>query len=169
VVKIYSDNKTTSKDFQKDQLVLLWNKEKEKPYFHTKFEALWIDPYQIEKVIGYNSYLFKDMKGMVQPFPLNGKYLNISSVKMPNSKYVHSCFWYSFVYPLSIYFSLPFSFLFESINKMEEDSRFSATQRGSRSHSWSQMLIHTSWSMLVHTHLSLIFFLFFFTSQIVLT
>jgi hypothetical protein len=63
VVKKYFDKSTTSKDFQKDQLVLLWNKEKEKPSFHMKFEALWIGPYQIKKVIGYNSYLLKDMKG----------------------------------------------------------------------------------------------------------
>jgi hypothetical protein len=75
VVKRYFDKSTTSRYFQKYQLVLLWNKAKEKPSFHTKFEALWIGPYQIEKVIGYNSYLFKDMKGMIQPFPMNGKYL----------------------------------------------------------------------------------------------
>jgi hypothetical protein len=75
VVKRYFDKRTTSKYFQKDQLVLLWNKAKEKPSFHTKFEALWIGPYHIEKVIGYNSYLLKDMKGMIQPFPVNGKYL----------------------------------------------------------------------------------------------
>jgi hypothetical protein len=40
VVKRYFDKRTTSKDFQKDQLVLLWNKEKEKPSSHTKFESL---------------------------------------------------------------------------------------------------------------------------------
>jgi hypothetical protein len=40
VVKKYFDESTTSKDFKKDQLVLLWNKAKEKPSFHTRFEAL---------------------------------------------------------------------------------------------------------------------------------
>jgi hypothetical protein len=45
VVKRYFDKRTNSKDFQKYQLVLLWNKEKEKPYFHTKIEAHWIGPY----------------------------------------------------------------------------------------------------------------------------
>jgi hypothetical protein len=75
VVKRHFDKSTTTRYFQKDQLVLLWNKEKEKPYFHTKFEALWIGPYQIEKVIGFNSYLLKDMKGTIQAFPMNGKYL----------------------------------------------------------------------------------------------
>jgi hypothetical protein len=74
-VKRHFDKSTTAIYFQKDQLVLLWNKAKEKPYFHTKFEALWIGPYQIEKVIGFNSYLLKDMKGIFQAFPVNGKYL----------------------------------------------------------------------------------------------
>jgi hypothetical protein len=75
VVKRYFDNITTSKYFQKDHLALLWNKSKEKPYFHTKFEALRIGPYRIEKEIGYNSYLLKDIKGTIQPLPINGKYL----------------------------------------------------------------------------------------------
>jgi hypothetical protein len=69
VVKIYFYKGTTSKYFQKDQMVLLWKKEKEKPSFHTKFEALWIGPYQIERVIGYNSYSLKDMKGMIPQVP----------------------------------------------------------------------------------------------------
>jgi hypothetical protein len=63
------------KYFANDQLVLLGNKEKEKLFFHTKFEALWIGPYQIEKVIGYYSYLLKDMKGTIQPLHIHGKYL----------------------------------------------------------------------------------------------
>jgi hypothetical protein len=42
-VKRHFDKSTTARYFQKDQLVLLWNKAKEKPYFH--FEALWIGPY----------------------------------------------------------------------------------------------------------------------------
>jgi hypothetical protein len=75
VVKRYFDKITTTRYFQKDQQVLLWNKAKEKPYFHMKFEALLIGPYQIEKVIGFNYYSLKDMKGIVQAFPVNGKYL----------------------------------------------------------------------------------------------
>jgi hypothetical protein len=43
-------------------MVLLWNKEKENPSLHTKFEALWIGPYTIEKNLGYNCYLLRDMK-----------------------------------------------------------------------------------------------------------
>jgi hypothetical protein len=38
-IKIHFDQSASTKDFQKGQLVLLWNKEKEKPSLHTKFEA----------------------------------------------------------------------------------------------------------------------------------
>jgi hypothetical protein len=42
--------------------VLLWNKAKEKSSMHTKFEELWIRPYVIEKIWGFNSYMLQDMK-----------------------------------------------------------------------------------------------------------
>lgn len=58
-----------------DQYVLLWNKAKEKPSMHTKFEALWIGPYQIEKVIGFNSYIIKDFDGNVLKLLVNGHHL----------------------------------------------------------------------------------------------
>ena len=75
MLKRHFDKSTTAIDLKKYQLVFLWNKAKENPSFHTKFEALWISPYQNEKVIGFNSYLLKDMKGTIQGFPVNGKYL----------------------------------------------------------------------------------------------
>jgi hypothetical protein len=37
--------------------VLLSNKAKEKPSMHTKLEALWIRPYIVEKILGFNSYM----------------------------------------------------------------------------------------------------------------
>jgi hypothetical protein len=49
-VKKYFDQSATIKNFQKGELVLLWNKEKENPSMHTKFEALWIGLYIIEKI-----------------------------------------------------------------------------------------------------------------------
>jgi len=75
IIKNYFDHRKTMKEFQKGQVVLLWNKEKENPSLHTKFEVLWIVPYIIEKNLGYKSYLIKDMKGTVQMFPVNGQHL----------------------------------------------------------------------------------------------
>jgi hypothetical protein len=69
-VKKYFDQSTTIKYFLKDQLVLLWNKEKEKPSLHSKFDALWIGPYQIEKICGFNSYLIKGMDDQLLKLPM---------------------------------------------------------------------------------------------------
>jgi hypothetical protein len=50
IIKNYFDQSTTMKYFQKGQLVLLWNKAKEKPSLHTKFEALWIESHTLLKI-----------------------------------------------------------------------------------------------------------------------
>jgi hypothetical protein len=51
--------------------VLLWNKTKEKSVMHKKFEVLWIGPFIIEKIMGFNSYMVQDMKGKILMFPIN--------------------------------------------------------------------------------------------------
>jgi hypothetical protein len=65
----------TVKKFQKGELVLLWNKAKEKPSIHTKFEALWIVPYIVEKILVFNYYILKDMKGKRLMLNINEQYL----------------------------------------------------------------------------------------------
>jgi hypothetical protein len=75
VVKKYFDRGATVKDFHKDQFVLLWNKAKEKPSLHSKFDALWIGPYQIENICGFNSYLLKGMDDQVLKLSVNGQHL----------------------------------------------------------------------------------------------
>jgi hypothetical protein len=74
-VKIYFYQSTTVKNFQKGELVLLWNKAEEKSSMHTKFEALYIRPYVIEKILGFKSYMNQDMKGKKLFFPVNEKHL----------------------------------------------------------------------------------------------
>lgn len=74
-IKIHFDQSATTKGFQKGQLALLWNKAKEKPSLHTNFEVLWIDPYMIEKVLGYNSYQLKYMKGTIHMLLVNEQHL----------------------------------------------------------------------------------------------
>jgi hypothetical protein len=74
-VKIYFDQSTTVKNFQKGELVLLWNKAKEKPSMHTKFKALWIESYVVEKILGFKLYMLQDMKGKRLMLPINKKHL----------------------------------------------------------------------------------------------
>jgi len=86
IIKKHFDQSETTKDFQKDLLVLLWNKSIEKPSLHTKLEELWIGPYLIEKLLGYNDCLLKYMKGTIQTFPINGKHLKIFFSRNPQMK-----------------------------------------------------------------------------------
>jgi hypothetical protein len=55
--------------------VLLWNKDEEKPSMHTKLEELWIGLDIIEKILGFNSYMLKNMKGKMLILHVNGKHL----------------------------------------------------------------------------------------------
>lgn len=41
--------------FQKDNLVLMWDKRKEKPSKHGKFDSVWMGPYRIDDMAGPNS------------------------------------------------------------------------------------------------------------------
>jgi hypothetical protein len=75
IVKRYFDQGTTMKFFQKGELVLLWNKAKEKPSMHTKFESVCIGPYIIENILGFDSYMLKDIKGTIQMLLVNGQHL----------------------------------------------------------------------------------------------
>jgi hypothetical protein len=74
-IKKCFDQNTTIKSFQKGELVLLWNKDKEKPSMHTKLEELWIGMDIIEKILGFNSYMLKNMKGKMLILHVNGKHL----------------------------------------------------------------------------------------------
>jgi hypothetical protein len=65
IIKKYFEKSKTMKKFQKGQLVLQWNKAKEKPSMFTNFKALWIGPCTIEKILVYNYYLLEDMKGTI--------------------------------------------------------------------------------------------------------
>jgi hypothetical protein len=106
IIKKYFDQSTTTKDFQKGQLVLLWNKAKENPSMHIKFEELWIGPYIIENILGYNSYLLKYMKGTIQVFQ---SMANISRVYLPDYSCSHL---YIVLFPFLLYI---FSFVIISL------------------------------------------------------
>jgi hypothetical protein len=42
---------------------------------HTKFEALWIGPYVVNNILGFNSYILQDMKGKRLMLPVNEQHL----------------------------------------------------------------------------------------------
>jgi hypothetical protein len=74
-IKMYFDQSTTINNLQKGEMVLLKNKAKENMSMHTNFEALWIRPYVVEKILGFNSYMLQDVKGKRLMFHANKKHL----------------------------------------------------------------------------------------------
>jgi len=69
------DESAIIKKFQKGELVLIWNKAKEKTSMQKKFEVLWIGPYIIENILGFNGYMLKYMKGKMLMFHVNQLHL----------------------------------------------------------------------------------------------
>jgi len=67
------DKGAKERNFQKHDVVLLWNKQKEKPGQHGKFENLWIGPYVIRDIAGPNSFYLSHLDGEEVPLPVNGR------------------------------------------------------------------------------------------------
>ena len=63
------------KEFNKGDLVLLWDKRSEKPDNHKKFQILWLGPYQFTRKAGKNSFILKNMEGEELPLPVNGRHI----------------------------------------------------------------------------------------------
>lgn len=75
VVKCWFDKRATCKAFKIFDLILMWDKAKEKPDSHTKFQRLWIGPYKIAKILGENTFRLGTLDGEFLPFLVNGQFL----------------------------------------------------------------------------------------------
>jgi hypothetical protein len=62
-IKSTFDHKDKERSFAKGDLVLLWDKRKEKPGMHKKFDSLWTGPYKILSHAGTNSFNLGTMEG----------------------------------------------------------------------------------------------------------
>jgi hypothetical protein len=79
-VKRAFDKSSRPRTFQKGDIVLLWDKRKEKPGKHGKFDSLWIGPYIIHDMVGPNSFYLSQLDGEKLNLPVNGQLLNCSSM-----------------------------------------------------------------------------------------
>ena len=55
-IKRWFDKRAKIKSFKISDLILLWDKAKEKLGSHTKFQCLWTGPYQIAEILGENTF-----------------------------------------------------------------------------------------------------------------
>jgi hypothetical protein len=57
-VKGTFDRKVRQRNFKKGDQVLMWDKRREKPGMHQKFDSIWLGPYKIEEIFEpYSFYL----------------------------------------------------------------------------------------------------------------
>ena len=71
-VKKNFDKSSKPRSFQKGDIVLLWDKRREKLGKHGKFDSLWLGPFIIYGVAGTNSFLLNNMDGERLTFPVMG-------------------------------------------------------------------------------------------------
>ena len=72
VKKWFDTHKSTEREFEIGDLVLKWDKINEKEGKHTKFQSLWLGPYQIAEKFRPRSFLLQTLEGDVDHFPTNG-------------------------------------------------------------------------------------------------
>eukprot|EP00253_Pinus_taeda_P034210 PITA_34210 len=61
-----------SKQFQVGDLVLKWDKAHEDKGKHTKFQKMWLRPFQICEKIGHSTFILQDLSGLRDSLPVNG-------------------------------------------------------------------------------------------------
>jgi hypothetical protein len=64
-----------NKYFQEGDLVLKWDKANEMKGKHTKFQKLWLGPYQIHEKIGSGTFRLKTLEGDMEELHVNGQIL----------------------------------------------------------------------------------------------
>jgi hypothetical protein len=74
-IKNTFDHKAKERNFAKGDLVLLWDKRKEKPGMHKKFDSLWGGPYKIMSCAGTNSFNLETMEGEILKLPVNALHI----------------------------------------------------------------------------------------------
>eukprot|EP00253_Pinus_taeda_P029625 PITA_29625 len=75
VKSFFDSNIMTKKDFQMGDLVLKWDKVHEEKGKHTKFQRMWLGPFQIVEVIGPSTFTLQDLAGKRDSLPVNGQIL----------------------------------------------------------------------------------------------
>ena len=76
IVKIWFDkNKAKEKNFEVGDLVLKWDREDEPKRKHSKFQSIWLGPFQVAEKIGVGTYQLQSLRGELDALPVNGQAL----------------------------------------------------------------------------------------------
>ena len=73
IIKKWFDNKAAgNKDFEVGGLVLKWDKAHEGKGKHSKFQKLWLGPFQVAQKIGPSTFILQTLEGIEESFLVNG-------------------------------------------------------------------------------------------------
>ena len=68
----FDSTSSISKQLQVGDLVLKWDKAHEDKGKHTKFQKMWLGPFQINEKIGHSMLILQDLSGKRDFLPVNG-------------------------------------------------------------------------------------------------
>ena len=68
----FDASSTGSKILSIGDLVLKWDKAHEEKGKHTKFQKMWLGPFQIVENISSNTFILQDLTGKREYLPVNG-------------------------------------------------------------------------------------------------
>ena len=68
----FDSNSTRSKTLQIGDLVMKWDKAHKDKGKHTKFQKMWLRPFQIAEKISSSTFILQDLLGMRESLPVNG-------------------------------------------------------------------------------------------------
>jgi hypothetical protein len=76
IVKMWFDkHKAKEKNFEVGDLVLKWDRENKPKGKHSKFQNLWLGPFQVAEKIGVGTYRLQNLRGEPDALPVNGQAL----------------------------------------------------------------------------------------------
>jgi hypothetical protein len=76
IVKRWFDkNKAKEKNFEVGDLVLKWDRENKPKGKNSKFQNLWLGPFQVAEKIGAGNYRLQNLRGETDALPVNGQAL----------------------------------------------------------------------------------------------
>eukprot|EP00253_Pinus_taeda_P002510 PITA_02510 len=71
----FDSNMVSMKDFQIGDLVLKWDKAHEEKGKNSKFQWMWLGPFQIVEIIGPSTFMLQDLARKRESLPVNGQIL----------------------------------------------------------------------------------------------
>jgi predicted GH43/DUF377 family glycosyl hydrolase len=75
VKKWFDKHKVGNKNFEVGDLVLKWDKINEPKGKHSKFQNMWLGPFQVAEKIGVGTYHLQNLRGELEALPINGQAL----------------------------------------------------------------------------------------------